>query len=228
VSDLTSEISQFARRETESFDNRKEISGCFSHQALELLNNKLDRSQLEPSNLINRLLRGSDTGLKIKMMPGAGFGRGVFGVTTALSIDPLSDTAAMAGLCRVRIPRAYPNGQISVLDAQISNAEAVIRNFGARMTDEKIRLTFVVDEDKNMCLTDRYLLLFSPDWIHLLFELPLVEVKEVHLSISELSVMCGARKGRFHFRNQVEGKQASHFITTQSFLLTTFKVSLLS
>ena len=69
-------------------------------------------------------------GVKIKMVPGCGFGFGVFGILTKATVNPMSRLAPMAGVVPSRMPRAYPNNHIGRYSLFLSKAQAVITKSG--------------------------------------------------------------------------------------------------
>lgn len=116
------------------FDNRKEIvAGFFNHYTLMTLKQKVETNGMTISNTIKSLLNGNtdeqNLGMQIKMIPGCGFGHGVFGILTKSRINRMENINPMADVNQIRMPRAYPNNHIGKYDSIISKAQLIISKF---------------------------------------------------------------------------------------------------
>jgi hypothetical protein len=154
TTEMQNEIARFARRDSEVFDNRREIAGCFSSDSLQTLSSALRSSYLHPTTTITGLLRSVPeySGLKTKPIAGYGYGRGVAGILTRAAIDTLDSVRAMRDAVRARIPRAFPGNAIARYDKVVARAQTVIaKQIGAR---ERIRMTGNGLEKQLICFTD--------------------------------------------------------------------------
>lgn len=138
---LANEPNSLNAFEGTSFDNRRQVLGPFSHHSLSLIMGKIESLDIKVSQTIHRILSGfgsnnesemQQIGIKIKMVPGCGFGYGVFGILTKPTINPMPKLLPMAGISISRMPRAYPNNHIGKYSLFLSKAQAVImKNTGA-------------------------------------------------------------------------------------------------
>lgn len=65
-------------------------------------------------------------GLKLKLMPGFGFGRGIAGLLTSQLNDTIPTMSVMEGCNRMRETRPFPGGCISQFNPFVANAQKVI------------------------------------------------------------------------------------------------------
>jgi hypothetical protein len=224
-SDLTGELAPFARHQSERFSNRREIAGCFSREVLNDLNEKLSMCQVSASQLVRDLLNESSIGLKIKMMPGCGFGHGVFGVLMKSATTAGIELAVMAGATRARVPRAYPNGHIDAFDVAISNAQSLIQQ---QMRQERIRMAFRLQNSGLLCLTDRFAISFLPNGNHVVGEFEIAKLDDVLIKDNVLLVLKMKLKDvSWKFASETDARQAWHFVKSQRTILTAFRTSLL-
>lgn len=228
-SSLTDQISQFSRSETEVFDNRKQVAGCFSHAALEQLSKRLESCEIETSTLIRQLLDGKETGLMIKTMPGQGFGHGVFGVLTRATMDTMPDVAVMQNVKRERVPRTFPGGHINVFDREVSNAQILIHREGKKFRDQRIYLAFrCIASSEYICVTDHYIIQLSAPVDKIVGKIAIEKITSVLVANNMLVVRVNKKEKRFTLISEVTLKQVCNFIETQRVTLSLCQVSLLS
>ena len=226
---LTEESSEFSRSETEVFDNRKEISGCFSQQALTQLSKRLESCEIETSVLIRQLLEGKETGLSVKTMPGRGFGHGVFGVLTRATMDTMQGIGVMQNIKRERLPRTFPGGHISVFDREISNALILIHKQGKKFHDQRIYLAFrCIASSEYICITDKYIIQLSAPVDKIVGKIAISKITTVLAAHNMLVVRVNKKEKRFTLISEVTLKQACNFIETQRVTLSLCQVSLLT
>jgi hypothetical protein len=225
-SHLTNEIAPFARHISESFSNRREIAGCFSHEALTALRQQLMNCQILASQLILDLLNGVDTGIKIKTLPACGFGHGVFGVLMGSGASG-NEVAIMASAVRQRIPRAFPNAHIAAFNVELSNAQDLLQRAGRKMQGEKIRLSYMLANSDLLCLTERYAIILLPTGTHLVTR---VAVRKITQLVSDgvfITVRWRAKTCRWKFESVIDARRAWFFVETQRTAMSLFKTSLL-
>ena len=161
--DQTKELLEFARHESETFSNRKVVQSAISPEDVEQLIQELTDNDIEPTPLIIGIYQQQPVGLKTKMIPGYGYGRGVTGILNRVLIDTMKKVPVMKDVTRVRVPRAFPSNKISVYDTRLAVAQRIIAE-NKRWAGEKIRMSVVCREHQRfICFTDQFIFVFQPD-----------------------------------------------------------------
>jgi hypothetical protein len=173
--------------------------------------------------LATELLAGKECGLKIKTVPGCGFGHGVFGVFLR-PIEP--GEPVMAGTYRFRQPRAFPNGKVEIFNNEISSAQAMLLAT-EKLQKERIRLAFGLENADLLCLTERYALVMLPTGTHLVQKVALKKVENATVEGVFVVVHWKGKVCRWKFTAEVVAQQAWYFVETQRVFLAVFGVSLL-
>lgn len=161
--DQTEELLEFARHESETFSNRKAVEGKLSLEAIEQLMRELTDNGFEPTPLLRGIYGKQKVGLKTKMIPGYGYGRGVTGILNRVLIDMMDKVKIMKDVTRVRVPRAFPSNEISAYDTRLAVAQGIIAEKKG-YEGEKIRLSVVCrTSGRFICITDQFIFVFTPD-----------------------------------------------------------------
>jgi hypothetical protein len=163
TTEMVGEIAKFPRPLSENFDNRKEIAGCFSSDALQDQTRGLKLRELQTTTTITQLLKWSPTSLKTKQATGYGYGHAVAGILTQAGIDKIESCNAMDRASRERIPRAFPNNSISKFDERLAAAQILlIKRPG--LVKERIRINMnCVASNRFICFTDMMIVFSTPD-----------------------------------------------------------------
>jgi hypothetical protein len=223
-SDLRAELTPFARRREEQFANRREIAGCFSGEALEALAKTVRKCEGRPSELVDALLAGRECGLKTKIVPGSGFGHGVFGVfvRTVETGEPV-----MSGAVRLRQPRAFPNGRVGRFNNEVNSAQSLL--FAREKTaKERIRLVFPLANADLLVLTERFAVVMLPTGAHAVQKIAMRKVEKADVDRVFVEVKWKGRVCKWKFGSEVAAKQAWYFVETQRVFLALFGASLLA
>jgi hypothetical protein len=167
TTEMVSDVAKFSRTLSEDFDNRKQIAGHFSSDALQDLTRGLKLRELQTTTTIARLLKHSPTSIKTKKVIGYGYGHGVASILTQVTINKTESLHAMAGASRARTPRAFPNNIISKFDEMLAAAQTLIIQQPG-MARERIRIEMkCVVSNRLICFTDTMIvfLTLSCFWI---------------------------------------------------------------
>ena len=186
-SELTDSIQSFQSKQSEEFDNRREINGCFSQQTLSDLQKCISDSNLTPSHTIESLTEQNESniqsdpdGLMIRDFPGSGFGHGIVGVLKKASIDTLDDIKVMSGIERKRVPRSFPNNRIEKFDEEICNVQNTIQI--TSKTFETIQMkTKRKDNGEYIVLTDLTVYYLLPPYDKIRFKIKIKEIKSIKI-----------------------------------------------
>jgi hypothetical protein len=129
------------------------------------------------SEVISVVLANEDVGLKLKAS-----GRGLFGLLSKTSVDPMGGVGLMDEVKRKRVPRAFLNNRIDKFDPTISEAQLFIQK---TKSAERIRMTGRVN-DKILCCTNQYLFLLDKD---LTSVLQMINITDIELGVFEHRVL---------------------------------------
>jgi hypothetical protein len=189
VSELEAEVSQFTTKQSEPFDNRKEMTGIFSQEAIKSIAELLGHHGLPESDFLSSILANTDLGLKMRVS-----GQGLVGLVYKTTVDPLSDVAVMQGATRRRVPRAFPNNSIDRFDALLSEAQSAIQKV---KLGERVRMTVRATQSL-FCLTTHFLFVFDRAQKKITSTMPIVDMEALNSDGEvELRVKVKGRKEEF-------------------------------
>jgi hypothetical protein len=186
TSELSGELGQFAVPESGAFDNRRELSGCFSREALTALARTLAGVGFSPSAVADGVLAGADIGLRA-----VASGGGVFGILSPTAGGDRVDLTAMDGARRRRVPRAFLENAIREFDGRMAQAQAHLQR---EHPDEKIRMGARVGE-LPVCCTNHFLFVMDPDLRRVVARVPIVDAEIQECTGVEIRLVLSA-KGR--------------------------------
>ena len=189
-SQLTDSIQNYASATDESFDNRREVFGCFSEETLNGISNMLSENELRPSAIIDGVQDGEDVGLKIRELPSSGFGHGIAGVIGKTTIDTLDDVKIMEGSQRVRTPRAFPGRVIDAFNPEISAAQNTIQQSDKSFKKIEIAAT-KAGENEYVCLTETYLFELEVEKSKVKTKIKFEDIKSIHVDGPVLEIKYG-------------------------------------
>ena len=208
-SQLTDSIQNYASATDESFDNRREVFGCFSEETLNGISNMLRENELRPSAIIDGVQEGEDVGLKIRELPSSGFGHGIAGVIGKTTIDTLDDVKIMEGSQRVRTPRAFPGRVIDSFNPEISAAQTTIQQSDKSFKKIEIAAT-KAGENEYVCLTETYLFELEVEKAKVKTKIKFEDIKSIQVDGPVLEIKYGVF-------NKVETIQFDDDATAQLF-----------
>ncbi|OHT11685.1 hypothetical protein TRFO_03923 [Tritrichomonas foetus] len=210
------------------YDNRKMVTlrhGCFSEQSLSDLFRITTEHDMKISPLVLKILTNEYSGLKMKLIPGFGYGRGIAGIMTKPMNDRMPQIAPMSEILRVRNPRAFPEYQISPFNQEIAAAQTIIYKSGG--INEKMRVLSKVSKSKKIIImTDTALYLFTSDLRKLLGIIKIVDIKQCEMIMKNHSVKICLMNGKTIYF-EIQNPTALNFFFSQFQMTKAFHESLL-
>lgn len=137
------------------------------------------------------------TGLKMKTMPGFGYGRGVAGVLTKELNDPLKNVDVMAHCKRVRETRPYAGAKISHFNPAIARAQSIIFKSGG--LNEKVKEICPTIHENKKCyilMTENSLYLFDEDLNAFIGSIKFNTIQDVHIDKTNTNLVLKLTNGK--------------------------------
>lgn len=147
-----------------------------SQQKSDVIKKKLAELQKEKNQTIQ------EAGLKMKSMPGIGYGRGIAGVLTKELNDPLEKIDIMACSTRIRETRPYAGQCISNFNPAVAQAQKIIfKNGGLNEKAREISVSKDGDKKIVIILTENTIYVFSEDMANIIQSVKFKDVDKVNI-----------------------------------------------
>jgi hypothetical protein len=224
TTDMQAEVARFARPQQDRFDNRHEIAGCFSSDALTTLAGALRSRGLRATPTVAGLLQRppSCAGLKTKTVAGYGYGHGVAGILTR---PPADAEEAAPGAGRARTPRAFPRNRIEEYDRSVAGAQTAI----AKRLEGRERIRMAAPSANGgplVCLTDTCVVCMARE-AEVRAVVRIAEIEGVAIVGRKVTLRGPGPAVTIEVDDTKLAEQIMWYVTAQSRMLLRFKESLL-
>lgn len=205
--DLAS-ISDFTKRFSEVFDNKKAVNGVFSTESMQMLVSELIKYGEIPSLSVLTLKSSQPLDMTVKPI-----GTGVFGIIRQDEPYEGKDMPVMHNALRVRAPRSFPLNRIQVYDSDVDRVSKVIIHHGM------IKMFITFSDENCLALTNTHICMLSlkENVPKLKLAVPLTKIK-VERNESVLSLEYNNISVGFHCRTEQDSISVKTFIDSKAYV----------